>query len=87
MSRPRPAPGIVQTLDPPAKDRLHQISVPTLILIGSEDQPHLHEIAQALEQKIPDSRLETLPNGGHHPNLEMPDLFNERVTHFLNQIM
>lgn len=87
MRRPRPAREIVQVLDPPLKDRLHEIDVPTLILVGSEDQPYLHEIGQQLEREMPNSRLESLPGCGHHPNLEKPTLFNEKVNRFLSQSM
>ena len=38
---------------------------------------------RAYADLIPGARLELIPEAGHHPELEQPEAFVERVTRFL----
>lgn len=64
------------------EEQLSQVTVPTLILIGDEDEPCV-EPAVFMRRKIPSSGLMTLPQSGHTINLEEPELFNQAVRMFL----
>jgi 3-oxoadipate enol-lactonase len=64
-------------------DRLGEISVPTLILVGELDRPEMREIAERLEAEIPNSRRETIAGTAHVPNMERPEEFDRLVLEFL----
>lgn len=57
-------------LDPvPVTDRLGEIDLPTLVIVGAEDAPFL-AAADLLEQGIPGAVRVTLPDAAHHPQRE-----------------
>ena len=64
-------------------ERLGEISVPTLVLVGELDRPEMRAIAERLEAEIPDARRETIPGTAHVPNMERPDEFDRLVLEFL----
>ena len=64
-------------------ERLGEISVPTLILVGELDRPEMQEIAERLEAEIPDARRETIAGTAHVPNMERPEEFDRLVLDFL----
>jgi 3-oxoadipate enol-lactonase len=65
--------------------RLGEIRVPTLVLVGEEDQPDMHRIAERLEGEIPGARRATIPGTAHVPSLERPREFDELVLPFLRE--
>jgi pimeloyl-ACP methyl ester carboxylesterase len=72
-------------LEPPAVDRLAEIRVPTLIVIGDEDVPFMHSIANLLEAEISDAKKVTISNTAHLPFMEKPEQFNKLVLDFLDR--
>jgi 3-oxoadipate enol-lactonase len=79
-----PEPGPVTWADPPAATRLGDVSVPTLVVVGTLDQPDFLRISARLAAEIPgaeNAELET----AHLPALERPDEFNEIVLEFLGR--
>jgi 3-oxoadipate enol-lactonase len=64
-------------------ERLAEISVPTLIIVGEEDRPDMHAIADELAASIPHARRATIPATAHVPSLERPDEFDRLVLEFL----
>jgi pimeloyl-ACP methyl ester carboxylesterase len=66
-----------------AFDRLEEISVPTLTMVGERDMPDFHVITDALKERIPRARKIVLPRAGHISNMEAPDEFNAAVLSFL----
>lgn len=76
----------IMRLEPPAIERLAEIGVPTLIIIGEYDLPDFHEIANKLEQKIHNSRKITLHGVGHLSSMEAPEKFSKAVLSFLATI-
>ena len=64
------------------QDELPGIELPTLILVGDEDQLCV-EPSLVMKRQLPNSGLQMLPKTGHTMNLEEPDLFNRSVLDFL----
>ena len=64
---------------------LRKLTVPTLIMIGDEDDMCL-DPALIMKQHIPGSGLLILPQAGHAINLEEPDIFNRAVLDFLTAV-
>ncbi len=72
-----------EALDPPAIDRLGSVQVPTLVVVGDEDLPHVGVVAGVLESKIPGARKVVIKGAAHLPSLERPDEFNRIARDFL----
>ena len=70
--------------NPKLKHWLHRISVPTLVLWGESDQIVTPAYGRAYADLIPGSKFETIVEAGHHPELEQPEAFVERVGGFLH---
>jgi pimeloyl-ACP methyl ester carboxylesterase len=71
-----------EALQEPLPDGLHsEISCPTIILTGSEDNAHPR--ARALQERIPGCELKILPGAGHACYLEQPWLFDRFMLDFL----
>lgn len=70
-------------LEPPALGRLGEIRVPTLILIGQGDQPHVNALAPRLAHDIPNARLVAFENTAHVPSMEKPDEVDQVIEKFL----
>jgi 2-hydroxy-6-oxonona-2,4-dienedioate hydrolase len=73
----------VDSLDPPASARLHEISAPTLVVLGDKDMPEIADTVDLLMEKIPHARKAVIHDAAHLPNLEHPDEFNRIVLEFL----
>ena len=71
---------------PDSTKTLASISVPTLVIHGEDDQLIPTEAAQSMAKLIPNAELHILPDAGHLPNLEQPDIFNDIVASFLNEL-
>jgi pimeloyl-ACP methyl ester carboxylesterase len=69
---------------PDSTPLLSDISVPTLILVGSEDGLTPPSDAQAMHAAMADTRLVELPGAGHISNLEAPDAFNTALIDLLD---
>jgi pimeloyl-ACP methyl ester carboxylesterase len=66
----------------PAVDRLGEVRVPTLVLIGEKDTAQ-REQADMLAARVPGARLVVVPGGGHLLNLTSPAEFRAAVSAFL----
>lgn len=62
-------------LDPPALDRLADIRVPTLALVGALDLDAIHDTARRVTDGIRGARLVRWPDTAHLPSMERPDDF------------
>lgn len=67
------------------KERLNRLRVPTLLLIGDEDEPCI-EPAVFMKREIPTAGLVVLPQSGHTLNLEEPAAFNAAVLSFFQAV-
>ena len=73
-------------LDPPAAERLAEISAPTLIVYGDKDVMDVRQAAGPLAAAIPGARLAVIPDAAHLPQMERPEVFNEIVLGFLREV-
>jgi len=64
---------------------LARITVPALVLWGASDRVVTPDYGRAYSRLIPGSRFELIDDAGHHPEVEQPEAFAERVAPFLNQ--
>ena len=80
---PDPQPTSAPPLDPPARERLADIAIPTLVVVGDEDVEDMKQIADVLAEGIPGARKVTLPDTAHMIPLERPQEFNRILQDFL----
>ena len=72
-----------QKVQPPAKDRLGEITAPTLIIIGEEDLSYYHDIAAVLHEQIKGSELVAFAEAGHMVNIEKSGEVNSLISDFI----
>lgn len=77
--------GSMIALDPPAIERLGEIRVPTLVISGALDQPMMRDIATLIGERVPGSRVATLPGVAHLASMEAPDAVNDLLLDFFNE--
>jgi len=63
---------------------LYQITQPTLLVWGLQDEITPPETALTFHDLIPNSQLKFLDKCGHVPMMEQPTLFNQYVKEFLD---
>lgn len=66
-------------------DRLSEIKLPTLIIVGEEDMGTPVEVSELMHQRISGSELVIIPSAAHLSNLEQPEKFNSTLLDFLNK--
>ncbi len=75
--------GEEERLEPAAANRLAEIAVPTLVLIGDLDIPASFRRYEYLIRHIPHAQKGILSGVAHLPNMEKPAEFNQLVLDFL----
>ena len=78
-------PLLERPLKPRAIDRLHDVKVPTLILVGGRDIRRMQGIADTLYHGIPGAEKEVIAGAGHIVNMEQPEQFNRSLLEFLEK--
>lgn len=68
---------------PDSTAMLPQISVPTLVITGEEDEMIPVEESRRIAASVPNAKLVIIPGAGHLANVEQPDAFNAAVSAFL----
>ncbi|MBU2664393.1 alpha/beta hydrolase [Actinoplanes bogorensis] len=68
---------------PDYRDLLTTVSVPTLVVVGRDDEFTPVADAEEMHSLLPDSTLVVIENAGHLPNLEQPDAFHQALADFL----
>ena len=66
--------------------RLHEITIPVLIMVGKEDKITPIAVAQQMHEIIKDSSLQIIPHSGHVTNMENPAAFNSHLLKFLTLV-
>jgi pimeloyl-ACP methyl ester carboxylesterase len=66
-----------------AAPSLAQITVPTLVIVGAQDDPEIVQRAERLRAGIPGARKAVIPEAGHLVSFEQPAAFNRMLDAFL----
>jgi pimeloyl-ACP methyl ester carboxylesterase len=74
--------GILVQQDSAVFDALGLITVPTLVIVGAEDEQFL-AAADVMADRIPGARKVVLAGAGHAANVDSPGEFNSAVADFL----
>ncbi len=77
--------GILVQKDARVIESLPSIRVPTLLMVGGNDEPFLAS-TDYMAAKIPDSTKVIVDGAGHAPNIEKAELFNEALASFLESL-
>jgi pimeloyl-ACP methyl ester carboxylesterase len=67
-------------------DRLPEIKIPTLIMVGEDDPGTPVAASEAMHRRIPNSRLVIIPSARHLSNVEQPEAFNTNLLGFLKSL-
>jgi len=70
----------------PAADRLSDLAIPVLVIVGEHDTPYILAAADYMVDKIPTSRKVTIADAAHLPNLDHPDAFQRTLSTFLGEV-
>lgn len=70
-------------LEPGSASRLHELSMPVLVLVGALDIAYMLAAADVMVEKIRNARKVVMQNTAHLPGLEYPEAFNQIVLDFL----
>ena len=74
-----------RVLREPAIDRLSELEVPMLVVVGELDVPGILAIADLLVAADPNADLVVVPGVAHMVNLEKPEEFNRILLDFLDR--
>jgi len=69
--------------DPPLLTRLADVHVPTLVVNGRHDVRFIQDLVRQVANGIPGAHLLELPEAGHLPPVECPELVASRIVTFL----
>jgi pimeloyl-ACP methyl ester carboxylesterase len=78
----RAARAILTQRDGEVFESLDRVTVPTLIVVGAEDERFL-AAAEAMARRIPGARKVVIDGAGHAANMDRPEVFNRAVGEFL----
>lgn len=65
------------------RERLAEITVPTLALAGAEDPATPPEMLQQITDSVPGARLVVVPNAAHLPGVEQPETVNKELANHI----
>jgi 3-oxoadipate enol-lactonase len=91
MARRTPVPGMVGALTamrdrPDSTPHLAAIDVPTLVVVGEEDELTPPPMARAMTSAIPSAAMTTIPGAGHLAPLEAPTAVTRVIAEFLEAV-
>ena len=66
--------------------QLGDLQVPTLFIVGKEDQIAPPAVIEAAAKMIPGARITKVPEAGHSVYFEKPDIFNFEVSRFIQSV-
>ncbi|MBI3041599.1 MAG: 3-oxoadipate enol-lactonase [Betaproteobacteria bacterium] len=67
-------------------DRLGEIRIPVLVMVGEQDHGTPPEAARAIHQKLAGSELRIIPSAAHLSNVEQTETFNKTMIAFLDRV-
>jgi pimeloyl-ACP methyl ester carboxylesterase len=69
--------------NPALEPWLHRIGIPTLVLWGRDDKLFPSAYAKAWAERVPDIRVEIIPECGHRPHVEKADVAARTILAFI----
>lgn len=69
--------------DVPAAERLDQLNVPVLMIVGEHDEQYAHAAAEYVVERAPRAHKALLKDAAHLANMDHPDEFRQVVEDFL----
>lgn len=72
--------------DTPAAERLDELEIPVLLIVGEPDEPYSQAAADYMVDNIPSARPVIIEDAAHLPNMDHPDEFQRVVGSFLDEI-
>jgi pimeloyl-ACP methyl ester carboxylesterase len=81
----RAARGMLTQRDAKVIESLHDIKVPSLVVVGADDAPFL-AASDYMATKIPAAKKVVIPAAGHAVNIDQPQAFIDAVLPFLDNL-
>jgi pimeloyl-ACP methyl ester carboxylesterase len=75
----------IDSLSPPAFERMGELRVPVLFVIGDRDTEVVQRIANATATRVPGARRAVIAGADHLPQMARPAEFNQLVLDFLRE--
>ena len=72
-------------LQPPAWQRLRELQTPTLVVVGTRDDPDIRTIVDSIAAQAPHARELVVPGAGHMLNMERPTEILQAIRDFLRE--
>jgi len=69
-----------------AVNRLTELDIPVLVIVGSHDTPYILAAADYMIEKISSARKVVIEDAAHLPNMDQPDEFQGNVKAFLDDL-
>ena len=70
----------------PAFNRLSDLKIPVLVIVGGHDTPYIFAAADYMIEKIPSARKVVIEDAAHLPNMDQPEEFQTIVKDFLESL-
>jgi len=70
----------------PAFDRLTDLDIPVLVIVGAHDTPYILAAADYMAEKLPSARKVRIEDAAHLSNMDHPDEFQTIVKAFLESL-
>lgn len=71
----------------PAVERLSELHIPVLAIVGDQDTPYIRAAADYMLEKIPSAQKVIIEDAAHLPNMDHPEEFQRIVTKFLDGVI
>ena len=71
----------------PAFDRIGDLKIPVLIIVGTHDTPYALAAADYMVEKIPSAQKVVIDDAAHLPNMDHPEEFQAHVKQFLDKLL
>jgi pimeloyl-ACP methyl ester carboxylesterase len=69
----------------PIHAEIGRITVPTLVVVGADDEAAPVAKSQAIAEAVPGARLEILPDAGHSSSIEQPEAVADLIARFIEE--
>ena len=69
-----------------AAERLSEVRVPVLVIVGAHDTPYIQAAADYMVANLPSARKVTVEDAAHLPNMDHPEKFQRVVATFLEEL-